>query len=102
MLMWSTLHPLFQAEMVLWKRGQPAELGQFIHQDTASQAWVQSPMNFMLKAKVSVFRRRLVGPDKLLDFPILVDLAEQASPITSFSAPTFSSPATYRTTAAAA
>ena len=30
MLMWSTLHPLFQAEMVLWRRGKPAELGQFI------------------------------------------------------------------------
>ena len=39
MLMWPTLHPLFQAEMVLWKRGQPAELSQFIHQDTASPAW---------------------------------------------------------------
>jgi adenylate cyclase len=96
MLMWSTLHPLFQAEMVLWKRGQPAELGQFIHQDTATEAWVQSPMNFMLKSKVTVFRRRLAGPDKLLDFPILNDLAEQGyTDYLLLSADLFS-PATYR------
>jgi hypothetical protein len=29
MLIWSTLHPLFQAEMVLWRQGSKAELDQF-------------------------------------------------------------------------
>jgi len=77
MLMWSTLHPLFQAEMVLWRRGKPAELGQFIHQDTASDLWLRSPMYFILTTHVPVVRRRLVGPDKLLDFPILEDLAAE-------------------------
>ena len=77
MLMWSTLHPLFRAESVLWRQGQPAELNQFHHQDTRTDAWLRSPMNYMLEAKVPVFRRRLVGPDKLLDFDILNDLAEE-------------------------
>jgi adenylate cyclase len=77
MLLWSTLHPLFRAEMVLWRRGQKAELDHFQHQDTQSPAWVQSPLRFMLKSGLHVFRRRLVGPEKLIDFPILEELAEQ-------------------------
>ena len=77
MLMWSTLHPLFRAEMVLWRRGRPAELGQFIHQDTASLAWQRSPMHHMLEADIPLFRRRLTGPEAVLDFDILQDLAEQ-------------------------
>jgi adenylate cyclase len=77
MLMWSTLHPLFQAELVLWRRDRPAELSQFVHQDTASEAWERSPMNFMLQSGLKIMRRRLAGPEKLLDFPILEDLANE-------------------------
>ena len=77
MLMYSTLHPLFQAESVLWRRGERAELGQFIHQDTATPAWLRSPMNFMLESGVFMLRRRLTGPEKLLDFGILEDLAAE-------------------------
>jgi adenylate cyclase len=76
-LAWSTLHPLFQAESVLWQRGKPAELGQFVHQDTATDAWLLSPMKYMLESGVQVFRRRLVGSDQLVDFPILKELAER-------------------------
>jgi adenylate cyclase len=63
--------------MVLWKKGQPAQLEQFVHQDTESETWLRSPMRFMLKAGLSVFRRRLTGPDRLVDFAILDDLVEQ-------------------------
>ncbi len=77
MLMYSTLHPLFQAESVLWRRGERAELGQFIHQDTATPSWLRSPMHFMLESGVYVLRRRLTGPEKLLDFGILEDLAAE-------------------------
>src|SRR3954451_16157520 len=76
-LMYSTLHPLFQAEMVLWHKGRKAELDQFVHQDTVSEAWLSSPMHFMLETGVDMLRRRLSGPAKLLDFPILPELAEQ-------------------------
>lgn len=77
MLMWSTLHPLFQAESVLWRRNEPAELGQFAHQDKRSEQWYRSPMYFMLENKIWMLRRRLTGPDALSDFGILADLAEQ-------------------------
>lgn len=78
MLMWSTLHPLFRAESVLWQRGGASpELGQFAHQDTESDVWLRSPMRFMLEARVHVLRRRLAGPEKLLDFTVLEDLAKE-------------------------
>lgn len=76
-LMWSTLHPLFQAENVVWHRDQAAELHQFPHQDNATEEWQRSPMRHMLETKVPVLRRRLAGPGALLDFEILRDLARE-------------------------
>ena len=32
-LTWPTLHPLFQAETILWARGKPTEFEQFKHQE---------------------------------------------------------------------
>jgi len=77
MLMWSTLHPLFQAENVLWKRGEKAELTQFPHQDADTKQWHRSPMYYMLDANIAVLRRRLTGPGALLDFEIAKDLAQE-------------------------
>jgi adenylate cyclase len=77
LLMWPTLHPLFQAENVVWRRGQPAELRQFVHQDVATEAWVKSPMRFLVENGVPVMRRRLTGPQKILDFDILREFAEE-------------------------
>ena len=75
MLMWSTLHPLFQAENVVWHRNQAAELRQFRHQDIGTEEWHRSPMKHMLHANISVLRRRLTGSAALLDFEILKELA---------------------------
>ncbi len=77
MLMWSTLHPLFQAESVFWRHSQPAELGQFRHQDIVTEEWLRSPMHHMLNENLLVLRRKLTGPDAMLDFGITEDLAEQ-------------------------
>ncbi len=77
MLMWPTLHPLFQAENVIWRRGAPAELHQFVHQDVANEQWLRSPMRVLVETDIHVIRRRLVGPGKMLDFPILEDLAAE-------------------------
>jgi adenylate cyclase len=77
MLMWPTLHPLFQAENVVWTRGQRAELLQFPHQDTATDAWLRSPMRVVVDSGIPVLRRRLVDPGKMIDFPILEELAEK-------------------------
>jgi adenylate cyclase len=76
-LMWSTLHPLFQAESVTWLRGSPAELGQFPHQDQISEQWLRSPMQHMLANGLPLIRRRLTGPDAVLDFGITRDLLDE-------------------------
>lgn len=76
MLMWSTLHPLFRAETVLWARNTRPEFGQFIHQDSVSESWQRSPMHFMLESNIPLLRRKLAGPGKLIDFPILEDLVQ--------------------------
>jgi adenylate cyclase len=77
LLMWPTLHPLFQAENVVWRRGTRAELRQFEHQDAATDAWLKSPMRVMVESNVPVIRRRLTGPSRILDFEILNELAEE-------------------------
>ena len=74
-LTWPTLHPLFQAETILWKRGQATEFEQFLHQETKSEEWLRSPMRYMFDNDVSVLRRNLDGPGKLLDFPVLEEIA---------------------------
>lgn len=76
-LTWPTLHPLFQAETILWKEGQETEFEQFKHQDEVSEQWQQSPMAYMLEKGVVELRRNLDGPNKMIDFPILEDLVEQ-------------------------
>ena len=76
-LMWPTLHPLFQAETVLWRRGEETEFSQFAHQDDVSDEWLTSPMNFILENKLDTLRRNLDGPNKMVDFTILEELVEQ-------------------------
>lgn len=75
-LIWPTLHPLFQAETVLWNRGKGTEFEQFVHEETMSDSWLNSPMKHMRDHDITVLRRKLDGPDKLLDFPILEDVRD--------------------------
>ncbi|MEW9806584.1 adenylate/guanylate cyclase domain-containing protein [Mesorhizobium marinum] len=74
-LTWPTLHPLFQAETILWTRGKETEFEQFVHQETASEAWLRSPMKYMMDANIDLLRRNLDGPSRLLDFPVLEEVA---------------------------
>ena len=73
-LIWPTLHPLFQAETVIWDNGQPARLEQFEHQDNASEAWGRSPLKFVVENQIDIFRRELTGPNELLDFELTREL----------------------------
>ena len=76
-LTWPTLHPLFQSETVVWRRGQGTEFEQFHHQEQVSEAWLKSPMKHLLDNNLEIMRRRLDGPNKLVDFELLEDLIEQ-------------------------
>ncbi len=76
-LTWPTLHPLFQAETILWRKDAEIEFEQFRHQEEASDEWRRSPMFYALENGLDMLRRNLDGPNKMLDFPILEDLVEQ-------------------------
>ncbi len=76
-LIWPTLHPLFQAETVMWDEGKPAVLEQFEHQDQDSDAWNRSPLKYIIDQDLEVMRRRLTGPNELVDFELLKDLKEE-------------------------
>ena len=73
-LIWPTLHPLFQAETVIWNKGEEPELEQFAHQDNASEAWNRSPLKFVIDNDLDTLRRELDGPNELLDFELLKEL----------------------------
>ncbi len=75
-LTWPTLHPLFTAETIMWHRGNETEFEQFRHQEEASEAWLASPMKYMMDNGVDELRRQLDGPNRMVDFPVLDELVE--------------------------
>ncbi|MEM6546511.1 MAG: adenylate/guanylate cyclase domain-containing protein [Pseudomonadota bacterium] len=76
-LSWPTLHPLFRAEQVSWKLGKGAEHTQFRHESGSNAAWLASPFYYVASRNVPRLRRRLIGTNALIDFPVLEDLKGQ-------------------------
>jgi adenylate cyclase len=76
-LAWPTLHPMIDAESVHWRSDQGAELQSHLHDNVESEMWRRSPMRFVVEHDLGVLRRRLTGPQALVDFPILEELAEE-------------------------
>lgn len=72
------LHPLYRASSITWRRGAKLEVTQLIRsQEASTLAWQQSPLNHMIQRQLTSLRRRLAGPDALLDFPLLKELSDQ-------------------------
>lgn len=76
---WTTLHPLFQVEMVVWRRDTGASFEQipFRLTNEPSEAWMRSPFRFLVEAGSGLMRRQLTGPNKMLDFQLLEDFAKE-------------------------
>lgn len=72
---WSILHPLFDAESVIWQRDGGPVFNQFPHEELERDAWARSPIRHMLVNDLDVLRRRLAGPEALLDFPLFEEFA---------------------------
>lgn len=75
-LIWQTLHPLFKSERVMWDCGRQSSLDQFPHQDGETKEWTDSPLRYVLENNLKLFRRRLTGPDAMVDFPMLEELRD--------------------------
>lgn len=79
-LAFPTLHPLFSAVSHIWWRGNDGmEREEHRHGTSMSPKFQRSPFFHMKQVKVPFLRRRLTGPDAVLDFPVLEDLRDQGA-----------------------
>ena len=74
-----TLHPLFEAMSCTWRRGIGYETEDLAHQEDGEvrQRWVESPLRHLIETKIPMMRRRLSGPDALLDYPVLEEFRDE-------------------------
>lgn len=75
-LTFRTLHPLFRSMSITWVRGAPVNSMGHLYEAEADPGWRLSPLFHMLEQNVPLLRRRLTGPEKVADFPILEELAD--------------------------
>lgn len=77
------LHPKFAAVSLIWRRHERSgtvERIETLHGEAfSSEDWHQSPMNHMLSTQIPFLRRRLLGEEALLDFPVCRDLRHQGA-----------------------
>ncbi len=72
------LHPLYQAVSLTWYRDTGLEeTNQFSGDVNASDEWEKSPLNYIIVNDLPFLRRKLIGPDALIDFDILKQLKEK-------------------------
>lgn len=70
------LHPLYQAQALMWKRDCGLELQSYAHGATPEQ-WQKSPLFHLVEHDIPLLRRHLAGESAILDFDILEELAHQ-------------------------
>jgi adenylate cyclase len=80
MIGYRTLHPLFTGVSHIWRRDAPLVTERHDQRQLdAAAAFDRGPHGWMLRTGVSYLRRRLVGPDAVLDFPLLPALRDQGA-----------------------
>jgi adenylate cyclase len=80
MIGYRTLHPLFTGVSHIWRRDAPLVTERHDQrQPDGAAAFDRGPHGWMLRTGVSYLRRRLSGPDALLDFPLLPELRDEGA-----------------------
>lgn len=80
LIAYRTLHPLFTGIGHIWRRDRPLVTERYDQrQPDGAAAFDRGPHGWMLRSGVSYLRRRLVGPDALLDFPVLPELRDEGA-----------------------
>ncbi len=74
---WPTLHPLIEVETVIWRQGQSVVMEQHHHREEETEEWLRSPLKHLLDSNLDLMRRRLTGPQAMVDFPLLEDLRQE-------------------------
>jgi adenylate cyclase len=71
------LHPLYSGMSLTWRRGEAVEVTRLERTlDNDTPAWAKSPLNHMIQRRITSLRRKLTGPEAMLDFPILEELRQ--------------------------
>ena len=73
----STRHPLIQAFDMAWEPDSALSHTQFDHGWRSRTAWTGSPLRHMILEHLPRMRRVLQGPQAVVDFPVLEELAER-------------------------
>ena len=71
-----TLHPLYDAVGLTWRRKKGMETAVILHSEAAAAAWRESPYFRMTETGIPFLRRRLAGDQALLDFSILTEFRD--------------------------
>ena len=74
-----TLHPLFEAMSCTWWRGRGCVTEDLVHQEEGDERekWQVSPLRHLIETRVPMMRRRLTGPEALLDYPVLEEFRDE-------------------------
>ena len=79
-LTYPTLHPLHAAIWLVWRRDK--EMGGFESQigySNADEDYRKSPFFHMTETRIPFLRRRLVGEQAIVDFPVLAEFRDQGA-----------------------
>ena len=79
MVTYRTLHPLFGAIWLVWRRDEGVSTYEMPHGEVGNKMFHKSPFFHMLNTGVPFLRRKLEGTDTLLDFPVLEELIEKGA-----------------------
>lgn len=71
-----TLHPMIKGMGYRWVDKQGVEREHYTHDDDEAP-FMASPLYYMVERHIPFLRRRLAGPDVLVDFPVLDELVQR-------------------------
>lgn len=72
------LHPAMRGFSLTWHRhDRSLQDTFFLHDMGTTPGWEESPFKFILEEDLWQLRRRLTGPDALLDFPVLTEFRDE-------------------------
>ena len=72
-----TLHPLYDAVGLSWAPGGGLTERLFQREHASEQVWQESPPQHLIRTRTPFLRRRLTGPEALLDFPVLREFRDE-------------------------
>ncbi len=75
------LHPLYESMGLTWWRGAGIETVRYAHRAEAGfpDAFKANPLYHLIETRLPSLRRRLTGPEALVDFPVLAEFRDQGA-----------------------